>query len=433
MIITLSVRENSAIGSDEQWTEPPAGGLRVPDAVFQLLRQFAFDNDQADGLLTFSVQKGRELVKLRNYVGLLPLTNRTQLEILPKAGQVEEARPLLLNMLRYLRQSPCRMLPAAYTQASQLPLWETFITAFLDSVEPLVQQGIQRAYVTVEDNERFWKGKFQYVRQQRENAWHAERLAVRYDSLTADVAANRILKTTLTYLSGATANPRLLQRIGQLAWAMDDVCPSDSIPDDWRIVRRSSPLFRRYEQALRWAEALLHGRGFGIRTGSSLSMALLFPMERVFEDYVAYGIKAYWPDTDEVRVQESSAHLVDEHVGTPKFRLRPDIVIRHNDRTLVFDTKWKTIRGPESGTGADPGTYGIEQADLYQLYAYGKKYAASDLFLIYPANEAFRRPLAVFDYDATTRLHVVPFDVTNSLAHEVERLTRYALTFQTLP
>lgn len=433
MITTLSVRENSVIGSENQWDEPPAGGVRVPDFVFQLLRQFAFDNEQADGLLTFSVQKGRELVKLRNYVGLLPLTNRTQLEILPKTGQPEEARPLLLTMLRYLRQSPFRTLPAAYTRANRLPLWETFITAFLDSVEPLVQQGIQRAYVTVEGNERCWKGKFQYVRQQRENAWHAERLAVRYESLTADVAANRILKTTLTYLAGATKNPRILHRVSQLTWAMDGVPMSDSIPDDLRIVRRSGPLFRRYEPSLRWVEALLHGRGFGIRTGLSPNMALLFPMERVFEDYVAYGIKAYWPDADAVRVQESSAHLVNEHAGTPRFRLRPDIVIRHNDRTLVFDTKWKTIRGRESGTGADPGTYGIEQADLYQLYAYGKKYAASDLFLIYPANETFRRPLAVFDYDATTRLHVVPFDVTNSLAQEVERLTAYALPFQTLP
>lgn len=433
MITTLSVRENSAIGSENQWAEPPPGGRLVPDAIFQLLRQFAFDNEQADGLLSFSVQKGRELVKLRNYVGLLPLTNRTQLEILPKAGLPDQARPLLLNMLRHLRQSPFRTLPAAYTQGNRLPLWDTFITAFLDSVEPLVQQGIQRAYVTVETNERCWKGKFQYVRQQRENAWHAERLAVRYERLTADVAPNRILKTALTYLASATMNPRILHRIGQLTWAMDEVPPSDSIPDDFRMVRRSGPLFRRYEPALRWAEALLHGCGFGIRTGLLPGTALLFPMERVFEDYVAYGIKAYWPDTDDVRVQESSAHLVDEHVGTPKFRLRPDIVIRQNDRTLVFDTKWKTIRGRESGSGTDPGTYGIEQADLYQLYAYGKKYAASDLFLIYPANETFRQPLAVFDYDTTTRLHVVPFDVTNSLAQEVERLTGYALPFQTPP
>ncbi len=86
--------------------------------------------------------------------------------------------------------------------------------------------------------------------------------------LTANVAANRLLKTTLTYLAGATANPRILHRIRQLAWALDDVPPSDSLPDDWRAVRRSGPLFRRYEQALRWAEALLHGRGLGIQNGA---------------------------------------------------------------------------------------------------------------------------------------------------------------------
>jgi 5-methylcytosine-specific restriction enzyme subunit McrC len=79
----------------------------------------------------------------------------------------------------------------------------------------------------------------------------------------------------------------------------------------------------RYEPALRWASALLAGRAFGVQKGHTASLSLLFPMERVFEDYVAHGILTYWPDTDRVTVQESSAHLVDEHVGTPKFKLRP--------------------------------------------------------------------------------------------------------------
>ena len=413
MINTLTVLENSSIGSADQWTEPPLGGFLVPDAVFQVLRQFVFDDEQAEGVATFSVQKGRELIKLGSYVGLLPLTRNTQLEILPKVGQQEAARPLLLTMLRYLRHSPFRTLPTAHTHATPLPLWEAFMTAFLDTVEPLVQQGIQHAYMAIDTNERFWKGKFQASRQRRDNAWHAERLAVMYDRLTPDVSANRILKTALSYLNKSTTNRAIQQRIERVVWAMDDVPLSDCIPDDWRLSRRSNQLFRRYEAALRWAEALLNGRGFGIKAGGVLSLALLFPMERVFEDYVAHGLRTYWSDTDEVLIQESSAHLVDEHAGVPKFKLRPDIVIRHNGRTFVFDTKWKTIQGRESGKPV--GNYGIEQADMYQLYAYGKKYGANDLFLVYPANESFRQPLAVFDYDATTRLHVVPFDVTNSL------------------
>ena len=426
----ISISENGLIGSAEQWPEPPPDGIVVADEVFQLLRQFAFETDQADVLLTFSVQKGRELVRIRNYVGLLPLNNRIQLEILPKIGQGNQARTLLLCMLRHLHHSPFRTLPAAHTRAIQLPLWEVFITAFLDTVEPLIRQGIQHDYVSLDRNERFWKGKFQATRQQRENAQHAERLAVVYDARTADVPPNRILKMALVYLSRQTVNPAIQRRMGQLVWALADVSISESLLDDLKTTRRSGRLFSRYEPALQWAEALFQGRGFGVKTGQIPSLSLLFPMERVFEDYVSHGIRTYWPYPDDIRVQEASAHLVDEHVGTPKFKLRPDIVIRHTDRTFVLDMKWKQVSGGKSDANSAMGNYGIEQADLYQLYAYGKKYAAGDLFLVYPANETFYRPLDVFGYDATTRLHVVPFDVTNSLADEVEKLAAYALSFQ---
>jgi 5-methylcytosine-specific restriction enzyme subunit McrC len=423
-----SITENGLIANANQWPEPPPDGVLVPEEVFQALRRFAFENENADGFLTFSVQKGREIIRVRNYVGLLPLTPQTQLEILPKIGRDDTARSLLLCMLRHLRQSPFRTLSEAHTSAVQLPLWEVFITAFLDTAEPLIRQGIQHAYVSVDSNERFWKGKFQATRQQRDNATHAERLAVVYDARTVDVAPNRILKTALVFLEKATENPTVKRRINQLAWALADVPPTESLHDDLINTRRSTRLFKRYEPALRWAEALLQGRGYGVKAGQTPSFSLLFPMERIFEDYVAHGIRTCWPPADELRVQESSAHLVEEHAGTPKFKLRPDILIRHPDRTFVLDTKWKQINGRESGTG--PGNYGIEQPDLYQLYAYGKKYEADDLFLIYPANDAFRQPLPVFGYDAATRLHVVPFDVTNSLGNEVEKLAAYALSFQ---
>ena len=421
--MTYSIPENGSIGSYQQWSEPPLDGILVPDEVFQSLRRFAFDVDQADRLLMFTVQKGRELIRVRSYVGLLPLNNCTQLEILPKIEPGDQARSALLCMLRHLRHSPFRVLTATHTNMARLPLWEVFVTAFLDMLDVLIRQGIQQAYRSVESNERFWKGKFQATRQQRENAQHAERLAVVYDKLTADVPPNRILKTTLLHLNRQTGSSANQRRIQQFLSVLADVPTAESVPDDLNAIQRANRLFARYEPALRWAEALLTDCGFGIKTGRTASLSLLFPMERVFEEYVAHGIRTHWPDAGAVTIQESSAHLVDEHVGTPKFKLRPDILIRHSGRTLVLDTKWKLVDGSDR-----TGNYGIEQPDLYQLYAYGKKYAADDLFLIYPANETFRQPLAVFGYDATTRLHVVPFDVTNPLSDEVERLTNYALS-----
>ena len=396
--------------------------LVVPDTTYQALRQLAFDLDEADGLLSVVVRKKREVIRVRNYVGLLTLSDGTQLEVLPKIRTGHNPRFVLLAMLRHLRGSPFRTISTAHTQAVRLPLWDVFILAFAEAVERLVQQGVQRAYVPVEVNEQFWKGTFQPARHQRENAHHAERLAVRYDALTADIPPNRILKTTLLHLNRQPASAATQQRIERLLWALDDVPASTSVADDRVAIARMSRLFLRYEPALRWASALLGGRAFGVQRGTTASLSLLFPMERVFEDYVAHGIRTYWPDTDRVTVQESSAHLVDEHAGTPKFKLRPDIVIRQLGRTIIMDTKWKEVNGHETG-----GNYGIEQADLYQLYAYGKKYAADDLFLIYPASDLFREPLAVFGYDANTRLHVVPFDPAHALANEVEKLVQYTL------
>ena len=263
MTSLFSVIENGLIGREGQWTESPSAGTFLPDSVFEALRQFVFENENADGLFSFTVQKGRECIRVRNYVGLLTLPDGSQLEILPKIEQQANARPLLLNMLRYLRHSPFRTIRVAQSKAVKLPLWEVFITAFLDTIEPLAQQGIQRAYVSVDSNERFWKGKFQANRQQRENAFHAERLAVMYDMLTANVPPNRILKSALLYLNGKSADKANQYRIRQLLWVLDEVPATESITDDLTAIRRNSRLFARYEAALLWAKTLAFRTGSG--------------------------------------------------------------------------------------------------------------------------------------------------------------------------
>lgn len=423
----LSVPERTLIRREgDRFFTGNTDEVAVSDAVFDALKQVATQSEEADHFLSYSWQKGQEIIRLRSYVGLLLLPNGTQLEILPNIWQDQQARSTLIRLLRQLRNSPFRTFSSAYTRPTKLPLWEVFIGVFLDLVEKLGQQGIQRAYVPLEQNERFWKGRFQATRQLRENDHHAERLAVRYDVLTANVPPNRILKATLHYLCRYTSERENLRRLQLLLGLLDEVPVSASIPDDLLAIRRMGRLFRRYEPALCWAEALLQGSGYGVRVGQVASLSLLFAMERVFEDYVAYAIRTYWPNSGQVRLQENSNHLVDEHDGNPRFRLRPDLVIRQGQTTWVLDTKWKQIKGDAAG----PATYGIDQADLYQLYAYGKKYQASDLFLIYPANETFYKPLAVFGYDPQTRLHVVPFNLANPAGDEVEKLAAYALSFQ---
>ena len=402
----------------------PEGVTPLPATAFAGLRAYALDPAGGADWLTLFTRKGQEAIRIGPYVGLIQLADGTQLDILPKIGTPAQARSALLTMLRYLPNTPFRTLPMVPSGPGRLPLWDVFVLAFLDTLTTLSQQGLQRAYCPTEQNEPVWKGAFQAARHLRENAGHAERLALRYDQLTVDVPANRLLKTALLSVDGRLQGSPVRARVRQWLGWLDAVPPSASVAADGRACQRLGRLFARYGPALRWAEVLLGGMAFGAQRGTVDSPALLFPMARVFEAYVAHGVRTYWPDAGRVTVQESSAHLVDQHGGTPRFRLRPDLLIRQTDgRVLVLDTKWKALDSTDRR-----GTYGIDQADLYQLYAYGKKYGAAHLFLIYPASDTFREPLDLFGYDPDTHLHVLPFDPAQPLAAEVEKLAQYALS-----
>jgi 5-methylcytosine-specific restriction enzyme subunit McrC len=131
-------------------------------------------------------------------------------------------------------------------------------------------------------------------------------------------------------------------------------------------------------------------------------------MERIFEDYVAAMFRKHFADDGlNIRIQDRRKYLVDRHCEKSKFRLMPDIVIEENAVPIaILDTKWKAVNQhtPEKN-------YGISQADMYQLFAYGSKYEGNPkLFLIYPANEYFNEPLDPFQYVVDgMELVVVPF------------------------
>lgn len=424
----LTATQNSLIRSIAATGNSPAtdNTLLVDERVFGHLRTLA-GLPEAENVLSFGYQRGQETIRLGTYAGLIALPGGTILEVLPKIFDKETpdsegyqlARTALLRMLRHLRDTPFRTLTDAHLGAARLPLWNVFVLAFLDTLTTVARQGLQTAYQTVEANQPFVRGRLQPARHLRENLVHAERLAVAYEALTLNVPPNRVLKSALLHVLPRVNTGQLEKRLYQLLTIMDEVPPSENLPADLQAIKTINRLFDRYAPALRWAELLLTGRAFGPRAGATLALSLLFPMQRVFEEYVAHGFRAFWPE-GEVTTQESSAHLVEEHGGLPKFRLRPDILVRQPNRTLVFDTKWKTIDGTNPQR-----QYGIDSADLYQLFAYGKKYGASDVFLIYPTNSSFQNPLDVFGYDPTMRLHVLPFAITRPLRNEVEKLFRY--------
>lgn len=110
---------------------------------------------------------------------------------------------------------------------------------------------------------------------------------------------------------------------------------------------------------------------------------LLFPMESVYESYVAKQMKkVFGPAGWDVSSQDRGYYLFTE--PKKQFALRPDIVCKNGDRTVILDTKWKKLVNNERIN------YGISQSDMYQMYAYSKKYGTSEIWLLYPLNDDMR-------------------------------------------
>jgi len=165
-----------------------------------------------------------------------------------------------------------------------------------------------------------------------------------------------------------------------------------------------------YADSLAWARLILEEASPLTGIGGHRAPSLLFPMEAVFEAFVAKHLSRQLERPFTLKAQARSFSLV-RHQGQDWFRLKPDLLVRDSGTArLVLDTKWKLIDGVKAN-GSEK--YGLVQDDFYQMHAYGLSYldGQGDVILIYPKTDAFSRPVPVFEFPKSNglRLWVLPF------------------------
>lgn len=139
-----------------------------------------------------------------------------------------------------------------------------------------------------------------------------------------------------------------------------------------------------------------------------MAYALLFDMNLLFESYVAHFFKKTYQNR-EVKTQDRQYKLVESH---NLFQLKPDIVM---DKNIVLDTKWKLIN-------QESKNYDLSQPDLYQMYAYGKKYTAENVYLVYPKTKDFQSSLdTALAYDESLNIHILCFDCNDITQNNIQR------------
>ncbi len=369
------------------------GYVTLPQRTFDQLSEFILYNRSKDTdaleIMGLSARKGLGMViTVKNYVGVITMKDGTSIEILPKIYSAEDdptgkrEKKLLVDMLKTLRNSPYKNLQKTNVNTERMNLFEIFIRMFIDEVFFIVKRGLKSNYETLEENTTFFKGKLMFSQQIRHNHTHKERSYVQYDAFTVNRPENRLIKSTLQYLYRLSTSSKNRNDIKVLLASFADVRESTDYKGDFAkyIPDRNT---KDYTTALRWCEVFLMGKSFTSFTGSDVAYALLFPMETLFESYVAHLLKRQLNPTEyTITTQDKRFHLFDE--PGKRFLMKPDIVIKGKADGAVFilDTKWKLL-------SENKPNYGISQADMYQMYAYQKKYEAEKVILLYPTTASF--------------------------------------------
>lgn len=397
--------------------------------LIEFIHEYAGNEENADALDFLRIAYKRnvgDVVIIKNYVGLIQMKNGYQIQILPKVsfgdGTEDQGnrrtKKVFLKMLRSMKDFPSKVFNDASLKVDQMNLYELFINMYLQEVRQLVKHGIKSAYVTQEDNLRYYKGKLMVNQQLKINPAHAERFYISYDEFHPNRPENRLVKATLLKLQKLTGSAENSKEIRQLLTAFELVDSSTNYQKDFAKVSidRST---RDYEMLLQWSRVFLMNKSFTTFSGDLTSRALLFPMESVYESYVAQQMKKiFCPEGWEVFSQDRGHYLFVE--PRRQFALRPDIVMEKNGRTVIMDTKWKSLVNNERAN------YGISQADMYQMYAYSKKYNTSEIWLLYPINDEMRNHSDIRFYSGDgTNVNVFFVDIANieeSLKTLLERM-----------
>ena len=346
------------------------------------------------------VIQGGKALQVKQYVGVIETKAGTTIEVLPKiAGNdnKKEIRQTFLKMLRRLKHSPFKHLNSAHLKTDNMHLLEVFISMFNEELSQLIKKGIASDYITVEENSTFVKGKLKIKEQLQQNLTHQERFFIAYDSYESNRIENRLIKSTLQYLMKNTSSSTNKKRIREFLFVFEEVKPAKNPRDDFSKIIKTRQL-KHYESILQWCELFLNNKSFVSFKGDDIAFALLFDMNRIFEDYVAYKMKRQYPDLL-IRTQHSSEHLLT--MPRKQFSLRPDLMLNDN---AIGDTKWKLV-------DSNKRNHGLSQSDLYQMFAYGKKYKREELYLIYPKSKNFtfsqKEP---FNYEEGMPLQILCFD-----------------------
>ena len=196
------------------------------------------NSDAIDFLRCYTKKYVGDVVSIRNYVGLIQMKNGFQIQILPKIDLTEDKdgstiKRIFLRMLKCIKDFPGKVFFDSNLNVDKMNLYELFINMYLQEVRQLLKHGLKSAYVTQEDNLRFFKGKLLVNENIKRNVSHKERFYMSYDEFHPNRPENKLIKATLLKLGKITTSAENSKEIRQMLTGFELVDASTNYEKDW--------------------------------------------------------------------------------------------------------------------------------------------------------------------------------------------------------
>ena len=309
-------------------------------------------------------------IKFNQYVGVIQVDGLT-IEINPKADKDDDDnkwKGVLLKMLQACGKLKAESSGAAHVKRKHLNLLEVYFEMYLLELEVLVRKGLIKQYRKQTKNTKALKGKLEFAGHIRKNIIHKERFYTTHQVYDSNHFLHQVLQKALAIVTQFTNGSRLQDLANRVQLNFPEVDNKTITAKQLNEIHLDRKSFS-YSNALELARLIILNYSPDISSGKEKMLSLLFDMNDLWETYILKQLQKACEGTEiSVSGQESKSFW-----GSNS--LRPDIVLRQEEKIFIIDTKWK--RPLKSSASVN---------DLRQMYTYCRFWDAEKAMLLYPGD-----------------------------------------------
>jgi 5-methylcytosine-specific restriction enzyme subunit McrC len=348
-----------------------------------------------------------DLVKCKNYVGFIQ-SEDLFLVIHPKVFKSlpldPESNELILRHLFYWFDY-CRRWKFPFSNVNtghleNVDLPELFIKLIADQFYKAIDEQPLSLYTEVQDSLLIPKGRINFNRYINEhfNRGNQQILSCDHELLLFDNPFNQTIKYVTRFLKTKAKFNKTQQKLDEVIFLLDEVSDRECTIELLNSAK-INPFFSDYEKVRELCQMVLNQQTYNQNQAAQSHWSLLFPMEYIFEDFIAGFIDQHFSDVWKVEYQKSDMYLTTERV----FQMQHDIFltsIASPEKRIIVDTKYK-LRGKFK----DENKRGIAQSDLYQMTSYAYRRGCENVLLIYPNEDDMIKESDTFNISGFNELY----------------------------